>query len=94
VVVVVDSVLVSVLRSAGVVAPVKVVVVSVSVLVSVLGAGVAATDLGFLVNVLGFCPMAAASGAGDEGGATTSVFCSHALRSAAPARMQISFFIV
>jgi hypothetical protein len=35
------------------------------------------------------------SGAGDEGaGATTSVFCSHAPRSAALARMQINFFIV
>ena len=33
------------------------------------------------------------AGAGDEG-ATTSVFCSHAPRSAALARMQINFFIV
>jgi len=34
------------------------------------------------------------SGAGDEAGATTSVFCSHAPRSAALARMQSNFFIV
>ncbi|MEY2520622.1 MAG: hypothetical protein QOF24_2381 [Verrucomicrobiota bacterium] len=33
------------------------------------------------------------AGAGDVG-ATTSVFCSHAPRSAALARMQINFFIV
>lgn len=32
--------------------------------------------------------------AGDEAGATTSVFCSHAPRSAALARMQSNFFIV
>jgi hypothetical protein len=31
--------------------------------------------------------------AGDAAGAAVSVFCSHAARSAAPARMQISFFI-
>jgi hypothetical protein len=30
---------------------------------------------------------------GDAAGATVSVFCSHATRSAAPARMQIYFFI-
>ena len=34
------------------------------------------------------------SGAGEDAGATTSVFCSHAPRSAALARMQINFFIV
>jgi hypothetical protein len=34
------------------------------------------------------------SGAGELAGATTSVFCSHAPRSAALAKMQISFFIV
>jgi phage-related protein len=33
------------------------------------------------------------SGAGDAG-ATTSVFCSHAPRSAALAKMQINFFII
>jgi hypothetical protein len=31
--------------------------------------------------------------AGDAAGATVSVFCSHATRSAAPARMQMYFFI-
>jgi hypothetical protein len=31
--------------------------------------------------------------AGEAAGATVSVFCSHATRSAAPARMQIYFFI-
>jgi hypothetical protein len=31
--------------------------------------------------------------AGEAAGATFSVFCSHATRSAAPARMQIYFFI-
>ena len=30
---------------------------------------------------------------GDAAGATVSVFCSHATRSAAPARMQMYFFI-
>jgi hypothetical protein len=34
------------------------------------------------------------SGAGEVAGATTSVFCSQAPRSAAPAKMQINFFIV
>lgn len=34
------------------------------------------------------------TGAGEEAGATTSVFCSHAPRSAALAKMQINFFIV
>lgn len=34
------------------------------------------------------------AGAGEDAGATTSVFCSQAPRSAALARMQISFFIV
>ena len=33
------------------------------------------------------------SGAGEDAGATTSVFCSQAPRSAALARMQINFFI-
>jgi hypothetical protein len=32
-------------------------------------------------------------GVGVAAGATTSVFCSHAARSAAPARMQMYFFI-
>ena len=32
-------------------------------------------------------------GAGVSAGATVSVFCSHAARSAAPARMQMYFFI-
>ncbi len=34
------------------------------------------------------------AGAGEFAGATTSVFCSHAPRSAALAKMQINFFIV
>lgn len=34
------------------------------------------------------------SGAGEDAGATTSVFCSQAPRSAALAKMQIIFFIV
>jgi hypothetical protein len=34
------------------------------------------------------------AGAGEEAGATTSVFCSQAPRSAALAKMQIIFFIV
>jgi len=34
------------------------------------------------------------SGAGEFAGATTSVFCSQAPRSAAPAKMQSNFFIV
>jgi hypothetical protein len=93
VVVSVDSVLVSVLM-AGVAAAVKVFVDSV--LVSVLTAGVATAVKVFVFNFLSLSPVAALffSGAGDEAGATTSVFCSHAPRSAAPARMQINFFIV
>jgi len=49
------------------------------------GASVAAG----LVSVAG-----AAVGAGVVAGATVSVFCSHAARSAAPARMQMYFFII
>ena len=51
--------------------------VFVTVVVSVVVAGLAAVVLS----------------AGEAAGATFSVFCSHATRSAAPARMQIYFFI-
>ena len=49
-------------------------------------------SLGFLLKVFGSAGFV--SGTGEEAGATTSVFCSQAPKSAAPARMQISFFIV
>ena len=62
-----------------------------SVLVSVLRAGVATGAKAFVVILLGFWPVLSEAGAA---GATTSVFCSHAPRSAALARMQINFFIV
>jgi len=64
--------------SAGVV----VTVVLFSVVVSVVDAG------GFTTVVL-FSVVSA----GEAAGVTVSVFCSHATRSAAPARMQIYFFI-
>ncbi len=51
-------------------------------LVSVAAAGLLAVAAGGLV------------GAGVAAGSVVSVFCSHAARSAAPARMQIYFFIV
>ena len=53
-------------------------------------------SLVFSVPVTGFTTVVLFSvlpGAGEAAGATVSVFCSHAARSAAPARMQISFFI-
>jgi hypothetical protein len=85
------------------------VVVVVSVFVSVLVAGVDTvlrvfvTSLSVVAFSLGFSPLAGgfttvvlfsvffSAGAA---GATVSVFCSHAPRSAALARMQINFFIV
>jgi len=51
-------------------------------LVSVAAAGLLAVAAGGLV------------GAGVAAGSVVSVFCSHAARSAAPARMQIYFFII
>ena len=81
-------------------------VVAGSVFASVLVAGASARLMVFVVSVafLIFCPVsvlaggvkaAALSWAFFSGaGATTSVFCSHAPRSAALARMQINFFIV
>jgi hypothetical protein len=62
---------------------------AVVVVVSVL---VPDESLGFLGKVFGSAGFV--SGAGEAAGATTFVFCSQAPKSAAPARMQISFFIV
>ena len=79
------------------------VVVSVdSVFVSVLTPGAAASALVSAavaavvkeVSLLGFERIAEVSGVGDAAGTTTSVFCSHAPRRAALARMQNNFFIV
>jgi hypothetical protein len=67
----------------GVVAVVVVLVVVVSLFLSVEAGG-------FTIVVL----FSVFFSAGDEAGAATSVFCSHAPRSAAPARMQSNFFIV
>lgn len=49
-------------------------------------------EAGFTIVVLFSVFLSA--GAGEVAGATTSVFCSQAPRSAAPAKIQISFFIV
>ena len=58
--------------------------------------GVAATVLSVMgvvsVEVAGVVALSVVS-AGDAAGAAVSVFCSHATRSAALARMQIYFFI-
>jgi hypothetical protein len=82
VVVVVSVVLVSPLAGVEVAAGDEVVVV-VLVVVSVEVAGE-----GFTIVVL-----FSVDSAGDAAGAAVSVFCSHAARSAALARMQIYFFI-
>jgi hypothetical protein len=67
-------------------------------------AGVSSVAAGASVVAAGACSIAAglvsaAAGGGVVGvglvaGATVSVFCSHAAKSAAPARMQMYFFIV
>ena len=67
---------------------VPVVVVFVVVLVSLVFSVVA----GGFTTVVFFSTFF--SGAGEFAGATTSVFCSHAPRSAALAKMQSNFFIV
>jgi hypothetical protein len=93
--VVVVSVFVSVLV-AGVDSVVTVFVESV--FVSVLVAGAAAALMAFLALAFsaGFTTVVVFSVFFSAGaaGATVSVFCSHAPRSAALARMQINFFIV
>jgi hypothetical protein len=82
--VVLPSVVAGVIASIGVdSAGVVVTVVLVLVWVSVEPAGE-----GFTLVVLFSVPSA-----GDAAGATVSVFCSHATRSAALARMQMYFFI-
>jgi hypothetical protein len=67
--------------------------VGAGVIVSI---GVDATvlsDMGVVsVEVAGVVALSVVS-VGDAGGVATSVFCSHAARSAALARMQIYFFI-
>ena len=71
------------------------VVVSVFVSVLVLVDGAMTLSLVFSVLVEGFTTVVLFSVFFSAGaGATVSVFCSHAPRSAALARMQISFFIV
>ena len=79
-----------------------VVVVSVVVLVDASGVEVAAGLVVVVVFVLsellevagdGFTMVVLFSGAGEAAGATVSVFCSQAARSAALARMQMYFFI-
>lgn len=80
-------------------------VVAGSVFVSGLAAGASDRLMVFVVSVafLIFCPVselaggvkaAALSWAFVSGAGATTVFCSHAPRSAALARMQINFFIV
>jgi hypothetical protein len=70
--------------------------VSVFVSVLVLVDGAMTLSLVFSVLVEGFTTVVLFSVffSAAAGGATVSVFCSHAPRSAAPARMQINFFIV
>jgi hypothetical protein len=84
VVVVVDSVVPSV-------------VAGVIVAIGVDSAGVVVTVVVVLVvsDVVagGFTTVVSVDSAGEAAGATVSVFCSHAPRSAALARMQIYFFI-
>ena len=55
-------------------------------------AGLAAVVVSVVVAG-GFTTVVLFSTAGEAAGATVSVFCSHATRSAALARMQIYFFI-
>ncbi len=75
-----------------------VVVLSVVVPSDVAGV-VAGADAGVVTTVVlfsvagGFTTVVLFSTAGEAAGATVSVFCSHATRSAALARMQIYFFI-
>lgn len=74
-------------------------VVTDSVFVSVLVAGVTAVtaaEVRLLVEsvFLGLCPVAGSAFLSEAGGTVTSVFCSHAPKSAALARMQINFFIL
>jgi hypothetical protein len=71
----------------------EVVVVVVSlVLVPVVGAGVGTLILVVVLVSVAVAGEAAVS-AGEAAGTTVSVFCSHAARSAALARMQMYFFI-
>jgi hypothetical protein len=76
------------------------VLVSVVLLSEVAGVVVAGVDSAGAVVVVvsvveagGFTMVVLFSSAGEAAGATVSVFCSHATRSAALARMQIYFFI-
>ena len=64
--------------------------VFVFVVVFVFSFSLTTVEAGFTTVVL----FSVFAGAGEVAGATTSVFCSQAPRSAALARMQISFFIV
>lgn len=66
-----------------------------SVVVWVLTAGVEAalTAPVASVDLLTFCPVSDLGGGLGIDGVTTSVFCSHAPRSTALAKMQINFFI-
>ena len=78
-----------------------VVVVDSVVLLPVVGAGVAIVVVVVLVSVelevagdgLTMVVLFSVFSAGEAAGATVSVFCSHAARSAALARMQMYFFI-
>jgi len=67
-------------------------VVVPSVVAGAVSAGLAAVVVSVVVAG-GFTTVVLFSTAGEAAGATVSVFCSHATRSAALARMQIYFFI-
>jgi hypothetical protein len=65
-----------------------------SVFVSVRWAGSADVLMDFLFSAVGVLTTISVFFSTGAGGTTVSVFCSHAPRSAALARMQIDFFIV
>jgi len=56
-------------------------------------AGVVTVVVSVVVAAGGLAIVVSVVSAGDAAGVTVSVFCSHATRSAAPARMQMYFFI-
>jgi hypothetical protein len=69
------------------------VVVLVSIFFVLAGGFITVVLLSIFFSAGGFTTVVLFSVFFSAGGATVSVFCSHAPKSAAPARMQISFFI-